>query len=395
MKDSKYISFLGGKNLLFTLGVAIMIGILIFIYDQIGFVFEPLLVFFSSIVAPVILAVLTYFLFNPLIDWLEKHRLKRVWGVILLFLVLIGALVGLIFLVVPYISEQVTQFVAAFPEYVDNIGATIMGWTENSVFEDTANNVIEWFNGWIGELPSNIVDYLTTAVSGISTVVSTVSNFVVIMVTFPIILFFLLKDDKKFFSYVMKVIPPKYRKETRDLGLIIADQVGSYVKGQLTISLFLGIMMFIGFTIIGLDYAGILAIVASVTSVIPYIGATLAMIPAVIIALTTSWFMLVKLIIVWLVVQFVDGNFVEPNVMGKNLKIHPLTIIIVLLVLGELLGLVGLILGVPIYAISRVVVTFIFRKFKQRYNRYYADEAGEYENVEFSPSTYQEDEESK
>lgn len=395
MKDSKYISFLGGKNLLFTLGVAIMIGILIFIYDQISFVFEPLLVFFSSIVAPVILAVLTYFLFNPLIDWLEKHRLKRVWGVILLFLVLIGALVGLIFLVVPYISEQVTQFVVAFPEYVDNIGATIMGWTDNSVFEDTANNVIEWFNGWIGELPSNIVDYLTTAVSGISTVVSTVSNFVVIMVTFPIILFFLLKDDKKFFSYVMKVIPPKYRKETRDLGLIIADQVGSYVKGQLTISLFLGIMMFIGFTIIGLDYAGILAIVASVTSVIPYIGATLAMVPAVIIALTTSWFMLVKLIIVWLVVQFVDGNFVEPNVMGKNLKIHPLTIIIVLLVLGELLGLVGLILGVPIYAISRVVVTFIFRKFKQRYNRYYADEAGEYENVEFSPSTYQDDEESK
>lgn len=395
MKDSKYISFLGGKNLLFTLGVAIMIGILIFIYDQISFVFEPLLVFFSSIVAPVIIAVLTYFLFNPLIDWLEKHRLKRVWGVILLFLVLIGALVGLIFLVVPYISEQVTQFVVAFPEYVDNIGATIMGWTDNSVFEDTANNVIEWFNGWIGELPSNIVDYLTTAVSGISTVVSTVSNFVVIMVTFPIILFFLLKDDKKFFSYVMKVIPPKYRKETRDLGLIIADQVGSYVKGQLTISLFLGIMMFIGFTIIGLDYAGILAIVASVTSVIPYIGATLAMVPAVIIALTTSWFMLVKLIIVWLVVQFVDGNFVEPNVMGKNLKIHPLTIIIVLLVLGELLGLVGLILGVPIYAISRVVVTFIFRKFKQRYNRYYADEAGEYENVEFSPSTYQEDEESK
>lgn len=395
MKDSKYISFLGGKNLLFTLGVAIMIGILIFIYDQISFVFEPLLVFFSSIVAPVILAVLTYFLFNPLIDWLEKHRLKRVWGVILLFLVLIGALVGLIFLVVPYVSGQVTQFVVAFPEYVDNIGATIMGWTDNSVFEDTANNVIEWFNGWIGELPSNIVDYLTTAVSGISTVVSTVSNFVVIMVTFPIILFFLLKDDKKFFSYVMKVIPPKYRKETRDLGLIIADQVGSYVKGQLTISLFLGIMMFIGFTIIGLDYAGILAIVASVTSVIPYIGATLAMVPAVIIALTTSWFMLVKLIIVWLVVQFVDGNFVEPNVMGKNLKIHPLTIIIVLLVLGELLGLVGLILGVPIYAISRVVVTFIFRKFKQRYNRYYADEAGEYENVEFSPSTYQEDEESK
>ncbi|MBM6615208.1 AI-2E family transporter [Desemzia sp. RIT804] len=366
-----------------------MIGVLIFIYDQIAFIFEPLLVFFSSVIAPLILAVLAYFLFNPLIDWLEKHRLKRVWGVILLFLVLTGALVGLIFLVVPYISEQVTQFVEAFPEYVDSIGATIMGWTENSVFEETTNNVIEWFNGWIGELPSNIVDYLTTAITGISSVVSTVSSFIVIMVTFPIILFFLLKDDKKFINYVMKIIPPKFRKDTRSLAEIIANQVGSYVKGQLTISLFLGIMMFIGFTVIGLNYAGILAIVASVTSIIPYIGATLAMIPAIIIALTTSWFMLAKLIIVWLVVQFLDGNFVEPNVMGKNLKIHPLTIIIVLLVLGELLGLVGLILGVPIYAISKVLVTFVFRKFKQRYNRFYASEAGEYENIEFTPDTYQ------
>lgn len=392
MKDSKYISFLGGKNLLYTLGVFIMIGILIFIYDQIAFIFEPFLVFFSSIIAPVILAVLAYFLFNPLIDWLEKHRLKRVWGVILLFLVLLGALVGLIFLVVPYISEQVTQFVEAFPGYVDSIGSTIIGWTENSVFEETTNNVIEWFNGWIGELPSNIVDYLTTAITGISSVVSTVSSFIVIMVTFPIILFFLLKDDKKFINYVMKIIPPKFRKDTRSLAVIIANQVGSYVKGQLTISLFLGIMMFIGFTIIGLNYAGILAIVASVTSIIPYIGATLAMIPAIIIALTTSWFMLAKLIIVWLVVQFLDGNLVEPNVMGKNLKIHPLTIIIVLLVLGELLGLVGLILGVPIYAISRVIVTFVFRKFKQRYNRFYASEAGKYENVEFTPDTYQEEE---
>lgn len=392
MKDSKYISFLGGKNLLYTLGVFIMVGILIFIYDQIAFIFEPLLVFFSSIIAPVILAILTYFLFNPLIDWLEKHRLKRIWGVILLFVVLIGALVGLVFLVVPYISEQVTQFVEAFPGYVDSIGAAIMGWTENSVFEETTNNVIEWFNGWIGELPSNIVNYLTTAIIGISSVVYTVSSFIVIMVTFPIILFFLLKDDKKFVNYVMKIIPPKFRKDTRSLAVIIADQVGSYVKGQLTISLFLGIMMFIGFSIIGLNYAGILAIVASVTSIIPYIGATLAMIPAIIIALTTSWFMLVKLIIVWLVVQFLDGNLVEPNVMGKNLKIHPLTIIIVLLVLGELLGLVGLILGVPIYAISKVIVTFAFRKFKHRYNRFYASEAGEYENVEFTPDTYQVDE---
>ena len=114
------------------------------------------------------------------------------------------------------------------------------------------------------------------------------------------------------------------------------------------------------------------------------------MIPAIIIALTTSWVMVLKLLIVWAVVQFIDGNLVEPNIMGKNLNVHPLTIIIVLLVLGDLLGFVGLVLGVPIYAISRVIATFVFRKFKQRYNKYYGDEAGNYENTVFTPENYQE-----
>lgn len=393
MKDSKYISFLGGKNLWFTLGTLIMLGILIFIYDQIAFIFEPIVVFFSSIIAPVIVAVLAYFLFNPVIDWLEKKGLKRIWGVLLLFLVLIGAVVGLVFLVVPAIRDQVMQLVEEFPSYVDSLGATIIGWSEDSIFGEAIDNFINWFNGWVGNLPSNIVTYLSTAASGLSSVISTVSSLLVILVTFPIILFFLLKDDKKFISYVMRIVPPKYRKDTTNIGIVIYNQVGSYVKGQLIISLCLGIMLYIGFTIIGLNYAGILAVVASFTSIIPYIGATLAMIPAVIIALTQSWFMLVKLVIVWLVVQFIDGNLVEPNVMGKNLKVHPLTIIIVLLVMGELLGIIGLILGVPIYAISKVLVTFAFRKFKQRYNRYYSDEAGKYEDAAFTPETYQPDDE--
>ncbi len=247
-------------------------------------------------------------------------------------------------------------------------------------------------NGWVSNIPSIVVDYFDTAVNGLTNVFSTVSNVVVVIVTFPIIAFFLLKDDEKFFSYAIKIIPPRFRKDVINIFATINDQVGSYIKGQLMISLSLGIMMFIGFTIIGLDYAGVLAIVATFTSIIPYVGAALAMIPAIIIALTTSWVMVLKLLIVWAVVQFVDGNLVEPNIMGKNLNVHPLTIIIVLLVLGDLLGFVGLVLGVPIYAISRVIATFVFRKFKQRYNKYYGDEAGYYENTEFTPDNYQEKE---
>ncbi|MER2174532.1 MAG: AI-2E family transporter [Carnobacterium sp.] len=391
MKEkTKFMNYLGGNNTLFTLLILIMLGIVVYIYHSIAFIFEPLNVIFSTLIAPVILAFVFYYLLNPMVDWMERHKIKRIWSVIILFVAIIGILVGAVALAFPPIQEQVTSLVNNFPSYVDRIGTTIISWVDGTPLENSASDLVEWLNGWVSNIPSIAVDYFDTAVNGLTNIFSTVSNVVVVMVTFPIIAFFLLKDDEKFFSYVIKIIPPKFRKDTKNIFTTINDQVGSYIKGQLMISVSLGAMMFIGFTIIGLDYSGILAIVATFTSIIPYVGAALAMIPAIIIALTTSWLMVVKLIIVWVVVQFIDGNLVEPNIMGKNLNVHPLTIIIVLLVLGDLLGFIGLVLGVPIYAISRVVATFIFRKFKQRYNKYYGDESGYYENTEFTPDKYQE-----
>lgn len=391
MKEkTRFMNYLGGNNIIFTLLLLIMIGILIYIYNAIAFIFEPLQVIFSTLIAPLILAFILYYLLNPIVDWLERHKIKRIWGVTFLFIAIIGILVGLVALAFPPIQDQVTSLVNNFPSYVDTIGTTVLGWVEGTPLENSASDLVEWLNGWVSNIPSVVVDYFDTAVNGLTNIFSTVSNVVVVIVTFPIIAFFLLKDDEKFFSYVIKIIPPKFRKDIKNIFATINDQVGSYIKGQLMISLSLGIMMFIGFTIIGLEYAGVLAIVATFTSIIPYVGAALAMIPAIIIALTTSWVMVLKLLIVWAVVQFIDGNLVEPNIMGKNLNVHPLTIIIVLLVLGDLLGFVGLVLGVPIYAISRVIATFVFRKFKQRYNKYYGDEAGNYENTVFTPENYQE-----
>ncbi|HBP65815.1 MAG TPA: hypothetical protein DD730_16540 [Desulfosporosinus sp.] len=193
------------------------------------------------------------------------------------------------------------------------------------------------------------------------------------------ILFFLLKDDKLFIQATIKIVPPKFRKDFITVFTTINEQVGSFIKGQLIVSICIGILMFIGFAIIGLDYAAILALVVASTCIIPFLGPTIAIIPALIVALIDSPFMLLKLLVVWIVVQTLEGNFVSPNIMGKSLKIHPITIMAVLLVMGELLGVIGLILGIPIYAIIKVVASFIFQKIKMRYNKYFGEDAGEYE----------------
>lgn len=104
----------------------------------------------------------------------------------------------------------------------------------------------------------------------------------------------------------------------------------------------------------------------------------IAISPAIIIAIVDSPFMLVKMIIVWAAVQFFEGHFITPNVMGRNMHIHPLTIILILLVAGNLFGLIGVILGIPGYAILKVFVVHMFQKLQERHNEYYGDKYGLY-----------------
>lgn len=379
MKKTRWMKFLGAGNLIFTLIVLILLALIILLFDQASFFFTPLLVIVSNIIAPAILALLLYYLFSPVIDFLQKHGIKRIYGVILLYFLIFALLVVGVGSLYPLLADQVVEFLDDFPELFASINESIRSTSESLPFGASIEGFIDQGEEFLSNLPSNAQTYLTEGFTGLSKVIQSVSNVVVTMVVAPIILFFLLKDDKEFAEKLLIICPPKWRKDLKNLSSQINSQVSAYVKGQLIIATALGIMVFISFNLIGLRYSGVLAVITGFTSVIPYLGPILAFTPAVVIALSSSWWMLVKLLIVWMLVQFLEGNVIQPNIMGKQLDIHPLTIIIVLLVAGDLLGLVGLILGVPLYAILRVIVRFIFKQFKIRYNRHYGDLAGQYE----------------
>lgn len=379
MKKSRWMNFLGGTDLLFTLVAVILLGIAFFLFNQVSYIFTPVLVVISNILMPFVIALLMYYLFNPFVNYLEKRKVKRIYGVGILFLLVIGLLVVAVGAIFPFLRDQIASFIENFPDFIDSIIGTVTGWVETLPFGAEIESFIEEGETFIASIPDNLDQYLTDGFSGLSTVMAGVTNVVVTVITFPIILFFLLKDEKRFFNAVLGVVPPKWREDLIRVSSEINLQVGAYVKGQLIIASSIGVMMFIGFTVIGLEYNGVLAIIAGFTSIIPYIGPTLAFIPALVIALMDSWWMVLQLLIVWAVVQFIDGNLIEPNVMGKQLNVHPLTIIIVLLVMGDLIGLFGLIFGVPIYAIIKVIAVHFFQQFKKRYNKYYGDVDGEYD----------------
>ncbi|GAE92267.1 membrane protein [Gracilibacillus boraciitolerans JCM 21714] len=318
-EHNRFLKFIGGKNIFYILLFFILIGIMIFLYTKISFIFHPFNVILSTIAPPVILAFIAYYLLNPIVNLLERFRIKRIWGgVILLILGISGALTGLILLTAPAIEAQIKDLVQSFPNYLKQLGKNMTDWVQNSFLGPYYDEGYKWVTDRLVELPELIGSYISNGFQGIQNVASTITTTVVSIITFPFILFFLLKDGKRFQHFVIKIFPPKFRDDTRKILNNIDTQVGSYIQGQIIVATVIGILLFIGYLIIGLDYAFTLAIVAAVTSVVPYLGPTIAIIPAAIIAIVDSPFMLLKLVIVWIAVQFLEGNFVSPNIMGEN-----------------------------------------------------------------------------
>ncbi|MGK8294524.1 AI-2E family transporter [Staphylococcus arlettae] len=377
--ETRFMRFLGGKDLIFGLFMLILIGIVIFIFDQVSYIFKPFIIVFNTIVAPIIVSLILYYLFNPIVNLMERYNISRLWGVIILFLVIIGVISLAINLLIPVISSQIKTFGTNFPHYITKVNQFIDDITKYTVASNFYSQIQDYLNSLAKKIPSMISDYFNGFGSKVKNIAETVVNVGVVIVTTPFVLFFMLKDGHRFKDFSTKIVPPKFRKDYHDLLDKMSVQVGSYIQGQIIVSLCIGVLLFIGYSIIGLDYGLILACIAAVTSVVPYIGPTIAISPAIIIALITSPIMLLKLIVVWTAVQFIEGHFISPNIMGKTLQIHPLTIIFILLSAGNLLGVVGVILGIPAYAILKVLVSHLYFLYKRRYNKCYGDDAGEYE----------------
>lgn len=372
--DTRFIQFMGGKNTIFALILIVLVGLSIFIFDLVSFVFNPLTVFLGNVVLPIILATIVYYLLRPVLRLLESLKIPRIWGILILFIAVIGLVTLLVFLIFPFLKTQSIRFVENFPEDFRILVNNITVWLQGSMFSEYYATVEEDFNEMIQDLPTQIgvffQDTFTRVASGVTSIIGAITSFILAIVTVPFIVFYLLKDGEKLPQYVLRLLPPRMREETADVFQSIDKQISSYIQGQLLVSAAIGIMVFIGFSIIQMPYALLLGSIAMVTSVVPYLGPIIAITPAVIIALVMSPWMLLKLAAVWTVVQLVEGKFISPQIMGRTLHIHPITIIFVLVTSGALFGVAGVILGIPGYAIVKVIVTHFFHLFKMRYNRY-------------------------
>ncbi|MGE6488707.1 AI-2E family transporter [Paenisporosarcina sp. NPDC076898] len=372
--STRFIHFLGGRNTLFLMLLILLLGLIIWIFDIVSFVFYPMQVLLANVVLPVILATIGYYLFRPLLQLLMRVKIPKIWGILIIFLALIGLLTLLIVLVFPFLKTQLTNLIQDFPEYFKKLVIDADMFLRTSIFSSYYLNLEFDVEKLMQQLPENIGNTLQNAVGGVANgigkVISTLTGLILAIVTVPFILFYLLKDGEKLPQYILNLLPPRMREDALQVMKDADKQISAYIQGQILVAICIGCMVFIGFLIIGMDYALLLGVLAMITSVVPYLGPIIAIIPAAVIAIATAPFMLVKLALVWTVVQLVEGKFISPQIMGKSLHIHPITIIFVLLTAGSLFGVPGVILGIPGYALLKVLITHMYKLFKRRYNRH-------------------------
>lgn len=344
--------------------VALLLGLNIFILSKISFLFIPVIDFLSVVMLPVILSGLLFYLLNPLVDLMEKYKINRVLAISIIFVIIAVLLIIGLAVAIPNLQRQVVVFAQNVPSYLEDADKVIDDLVTKRLpddFRPQLEQVLANFStqatAWASNISSKAVNWVSALISGTSQVI-------VALIIMPFMLFYLLRDGKGLRDYITQFLPNKLREPVGKVLSDVNQQLANYVRGQITVAVIVAIMFIIFFKIIGLRYAVALGITAGVLNLVPYLGSFLAMIPALVLGLIAGPVMLLKVIIVFIVEQTIEGRFVSPLILGSQLNIHPITILFVLLTSGSMFGIWGVLLGIPIYASAKVVISEIFDWYK-------------------------------
>lgn len=365
--------FINNKYTIVMLNVLLTVLVL-WVLNRVSFIFNPIGAFVSAVLPAIILAAVQYYLMNPLVDMLErKYKVPRTATIIVLFLFVVGILIWAAVTLIPMLQSQIQGIIDNWPEYWRATEKAVNNWLSDPQMENVRNRLQEYSD----QIQNTILKSANSAVSETVTHLSTAVNVITVVfmtvLTAPIVLFYMLKDGRQLKGKLAYFFPIKYRAQISDILSDINGSIASYVRGQLIVAFWVGVMFAIGYSVVGLNYGLTLGIIAAILNLIPYFGTFVAVIPAFIIALFDSTGMLIKVIIVFAIEQTVESKVVSPLVLGNKMNMHPITTILVLVGASAVWGLWGVIFAIPIYAIFKIAFQRIFDIYRKKSGLYKDD----------------------
>lgn len=308
-----------------------------------------------SVISPVFIGFVIAWLLDPLATKLSS-KMPRVIACILTYLIIFGSLILILAFTVPTLSSSVSEIVNVIPDIVDNAQDFASDLLENL---GDSREIENYKNTMLDKIESVGADFASTLPNSIwnfgKGVISGATNIVLGLM----IGFYLLFDFRKFQGRLLSIIPKSWHSNTKDLMGRINGKLRSYVGGVLLVCFLVFITQSIGFSLAGLKAPLLFALFCAITDVIPYIGPWIGGAPAVIVGFTIDPMVGVFCLVSVLVCQLLENNFYQPLIMGKTMKLHPVTIMLGLLLFNYFFGMIGMIVATPVIATIKIIFEFI------------------------------------
>lgn len=334
--------------------------LVIFLFGKIEYFLSPFRTFVVTLFFPFLISGVFYYMLRPIVRWLVRRKVSRNLSIAIVLVVASVLCITAGVYAISLVVDQLTQMVRDFPDIIDSARKALYDASYNPrlffiPFDLIQEQLVSLSQKLILFLPNSVLGFL-----------SALTNVATVLLLVPFIIFYLLKDDHIFAGHMLKVVPFQHRENGQEILEDIDRTLSAYIVSQIILALFLGVLMYIGYLIVGLKYSFILALFAAITSIIPIVGSILGIVPALLVGLGGGPLVLLKIIILMAIAQTVQNNIVTPLIMGKNLDIHPLTYIIVFLVSSAIFGFIGMLIAVPVYAVLKVTLEKLLQIYRLR-----------------------------
>ena len=316
-----------------------------------------------KVISPLFIGFIIAWLFDPLVKWLQKKGIRRSIGTTITYVILLGFIALVMGGLIPLLSEQLNEFIKVIPNIIDNSRdvidkfadklSVIDGLDVSAFKRELFDKIVIFSTNLTSELPSMLVVFVKNFFSGMGSIIVGLVIGVYLLLSFNNV------NDT-----LITLFPKKIQRNTKEIVYEVNSSLRRFVVGALLDALLIFIVSSIGFGIVGLKAPFLFALFCALTNIIPYAGPYIGGIPAVIVGFSQSPTVGILTLVIIVVVQFLEGNFIQPMVMSKTTKLHPVTIMIGLLVFGHFWGILGMFVSTPIIASCKAIFTY----FDDKYN---------------------------
>lgn len=346
------------SKLMFWTSEVLLLTIIFFIWRQMGDMITPIVSVVNTILIPFLVGGFLYYITNPLVKFLQdKLKINRMIGILITLSLLFGLIaLGVIYLL-PILINQLSSLINSTQGLYWEIQSFVNQLSKNPLFRNlNIQSTIQQLNLSYVDILQNILNSVTNS---LGSVLSAVVNTLMILIMTPIFLVYFLMDGHKLLPMLERTVLKRDKLNISSLLTNLNATVARYISGISIDALIIGALAYIGYSVIGLKYALVFAIFSSLANLIPYVGPSIGLIPMVVTYAFTDPQKMVAALIYMLIIQQVDGNILYPRIVGGVMKVHPITIMVLLLLSSNIYGVLGMIVAIPTYSILKEIAKFL------------------------------------